>query len=480
MSFSEFGQQPFIHSSEVRWGQPPDRTLALLDQLPGEPGRELRLLVKEICSRTQIHPTMVLPTLISGMASAVYGSRIIQCPDGREEPVSCFTVVLAPSTTGKTRLHRLLHKAHEEHDTREYLRAEDQDANTQPGKARVRRRPVLVQDTSLRGLMERLRGVGEAVSFSMSEGLPALMSPLFRGHLGNLNSLYDGGGSGPLLRGNNTQLFIRHATLNLLIMVQPGPFGDYMKSFGKYAHEIGFFSRCMFAIVPPATGNRDIFSSTDNGLIDKYFQRVNSLLAKRSVELESGVTDQTVITFDQGATELWQSLAAGMQHAPTGQPPFMQEVTNRSMSNAARIAGALHAFFGDSCQLTRDFLHVGWLIVQWHLEQYREQFQPGLAPVPMIPPRANLVLSPRQKQEQREREDGSLILEKIEEQCRLMFTDAALKSKVCIRSGLYSARFRTALMRLVDQGMVIEIGTGARAQLKIRYPLSCSASASSV
>lgn len=472
MSFHQLGSWPRPANNVFTWGQKPDRTARLLDELPGEAGRELRGLVGDICAKVQAQPAMVLPTLISAMATAVHGGRMVHCPDGREEPVACFMIVLAPSTSGKTRVHRLLHKAHEKHDTNAHLQAECESLLEKPT---ARLRPVMIEDATSPGLMRRLRGVGEAVSLSVSEGMHALYSPLFRKQLADLNVLYDGGGSGPILRGNS-RVLVRRATLNLLIMAQPDPFAEYMASYGKGARGIGFVGRCLFAHVPPNAGLMPSAYREADGVLDRYYERVTKLLSFRSSALASGNVDQAEISFDAAATELWRSLACDMHHRLVGEYAHIQDAANRGMANAARIAGAIHAFFGDGPQITAHCLRAAWLIVQWHLEQFCELFPPELRPMPAFAPRAKPVLSPRQKREQREQEDATLILEKIAEQCHLMRTSSALKSKVSIRSGIYPARFRTALMRLIDEGVVSEIGTGARAQLRICQPVPAPAS----
>ena len=51
--------------------------------------------------------------------------------------------------------------------------------------------------------------------------------------------------------------------------------------------------------------------------------------------------------------------------------------------------------------------------------------------------------------------------------CRQLESKSVPKEKVYIRSGLYNARFRTALMRLTDEGHVIEEHTRRAALLSI-------------
>lgn len=433
----------------------------------------LRDWVLAIAIKLDVDPGMVLATLLSGMGAGLNGGKVAKRPDDGLEPLACFTVVLAGPTTGKTRTHKLVHTAHNSHDICRYKSYQqrrrggtrdevDSDGALAVPAGDARLRSVILQDTSNRGLLEALEGVGESTAISIHEGQKVLESVLFRRHLDTLNVLHDGEGRAMITRGKGDRVIAHNATLTTLVMVQPDIFGAYLEKHGKTARGIGFLARCLFTTVPRFRHPVDRSLKDPDECLAAYHAKVETFLKDRLAKLEAGETEPEVIAFSPEACQLWQELSAEQHNLTNTMYWHVQDAANRAMQNVARVAGIIHSYDDVGGDIPSETLDAAWAIVQWHLTQFAELFPPKPLPAP-LPPKPTA----QEKQFWRETEDGKVILNCITEMCWRNREPDALKSKVFIRSGLYNARFRTALMRLVDEDVVLESGEGTQTRLSI-------------
>lgn len=435
----------------------------------------LRNWVHAISHQLGVDRGLSLSTLLAGMGAAVQGTRMVRLPHGGDEPLACFTFVLAGPTTGKTRTHRLVHQVHNEHDIRRYQAfrgrkvrpgVEDPEGSSSGRDVQVapRLRPIVLQDTSRRGLIEALDGVGESTTISVDEGAQVLGTALLRHELGlgTLNSLYDGSGKAMLRRSNGEIVAAHAASLTVLIMVQPDIFQAYLRKYGDTARNIGFLSRCLFTTLPAVPEWLYLSMAPPEGCLEAYHAKASSFLDVRLAQLESGDYETEAIHFSPGAAQLWSQLVNEQQHLTASQYRHVQDAANRSLQNVTRIAGIIHCYSDEGSEISTDSLMAAWAIVQWSLGHFARIFPPQAPPAIQMPK-----LTPQQKRQQREIEDCQTILNCIVEACVRNCEPDALKSKVFIRSGLYNARFRTALMRLVDEGQVLESGIGSTSRISI-------------
>ena len=433
----------------------------------------LRDWVNAIAIKLDVDPGMVLATLLSGMAAGINGGKVAKRPDDGVEPLACFTVVLAGPTTGKTRTHKLVHAAHNIHDICRYKSYQqgkrgatrdtaDSDGTLPMPAGAARLRSVILQDTSNRGLLEALEGVGESTAISIHEGQKALESVLFRRHLDTLNVLHDGEGQATITRGKGDRVIAHNATLTTLVMVQPDIFGIHLKKQGQAARGIGFLARCLFTTTPQFRNPVDRSLKDPDECLAVYHAKVETFLKHRLAKLEAGETDPDVIAFSPKACQLWHSMMAEHRQLTNTVYWHVQDAANRGMQNVVRVAGIIHSYDDLEGDIPPETLEAAWAIVQWHLAQFAELFPPE--PLPVLPPPKP---TSRHKQLYREFEDGKVIVNCITEMCWRNQESDALKSKVFIRSALYNARFRTALMRLVDEGVVLESGEGNQTRLSI-------------
>lgn len=444
----------------------------LSDVMPELPA-QLRNWVHAISCELEVDRGLALSTLLSGMASAVQGTRMVRLPRGGDEPLAYFSIILAGPTTGKTRTYRVVHKVHEAHDIIRYQsyvesrrtptasnpRTPDEAPHTRP--AAVRLRPIILQDTSKRGLLEVLEGVGESTAISVDEGDRVLETELFRGQLATLNSLHDGTGKVMMRRGKHDVIAAHNASFTVLVMVQPDAFEAYFLKCGA-ARGNGFLARCLITTLPAFPEWIPFPMQAPEGCLETYYAKASTFLDARLVQLESGCNEVEAIHFSPGAAHLWSHLATEQHHLTAAQYRHVQDAANRSMQNVARIAGIIHCYCDEGDDISVESLRAAWAIVQWSLGQFARTFPPkALPPAPVAKP------TPRQKRQQREIDDCQTILDCIAEACARNQEPDALRSKVLIRSGLYNARFRTALMRLVDEGVVLESDNGRGARLSI-------------
>jgi hypothetical protein len=437
----------------------------------------LRAMVSAASADIGTDPGMTLSTLVSAMAAAIHGQRVVERPDGGIEPMAIFSVILAGPATGKTRLHKLAHSRHDAEDAHRYVaygqarcmarsrRAkapEDGGDEAAATITRPRLRPVLLQDVSNRGLLEAVEGVGEATSISVHEGQKVLGSALFRQHLDTLNVLYDAESRTTLTRGKGDVVQSFDATLNVLVMVQPDVFGLYLQTHGEHARAIGFLGRCLFTSIPPIRPLPNALLGVDDGCLEVYAANVQSFLNARLAKLETGNTEREVVKFSDGARDLWRQLVNEHEQLTRARYSHVQDAASRAMQNVVRIAGILHSYGGLSGDIPPETLNAAWVMVQWHMTEFAKLFPPSpIAPLVRVKPTA------REKQLQREVDDARAILDCVAQLCGQLQEPAVLKSKVFIRSGLYHARFRTALMRLVDEGHVLESGEGKQTRVSI-------------
>ena len=443
----------------------------------------MRNLTHAIAAKLEVDVGMALSTLLSGMASAVQGLKVVKRPDGGTEPLSLFSIVLAAPTTGKTRTHKLVHRAHNAQDIHRYQEYQQAKKGRRPLKVGValpevadetgnvansarsgdpRLRWVILQNSTNRALLEAVEGVGEASSVSSHEGQNVLNSDVFKRNLETLNILFDGNDKAILTRAKGDFVMSAQATLVLLVMAQQDIFGNYVRKYGDYARGIGFFARALFTCVPLFRNPPDLCIQFPADCLDNYERQVTAYLDAQRNKLEAGITAREEMAFSQEACQLYWQLTRERQHLTSTMYWHIQDAANRAMQNVIRISAIMHAFSGETGDIPPNTLAAAYAIVEWHLAQFSEIFPPKPLPLPTQPKP-----STRERQLQRQFEDMRTITDCISELCCRSREPDALKFKVFVGSGLYNARFRTALMRLTDEGHVLESGEGKEARLSI-------------
>lgn len=448
------GDFPPLHSMEST-----NAFVAAMNALPDF----LRIQVSALVDATGAHPALALSTLLSGMAAGVHGRYLVQRENGDTDTLGLYMMILSGRTTGKSSVFRLVYEPHKaevltryrafklaKQAARKQCRPEE-DPMIDPGSGSARFREHLLQDVTKRGLLESLEGIGESVSIAAHDGESVLKTPLFRQNLSTLNELYDGKNASGIRRSGGELTFALDSSVNVLAMTQPEIARELYEYHGERARQIGFDARCLYAVVPPMRPHP--VSSHDQAVacLAPYYERARTHLAVRLMRLEAGITDREVLVLSGEAGQLWTRLVSDHDQRYGGHYCHFQDAADRTPQNARRLAANIHAYSVDPGDISSEALYAGWMISQWFLMEFSCAF-----------PRAQILavksakLTPREKQQVRENEDCQLIIERIHSLCQLLGTESVSKDKVFARSGLYNARFRTAVTRVIDEGHVLE------------------------
>ena len=432
----------------------------------------MRALISCISTRLKVDPGMVLAALEAGMASAAHGVACVTHPHGGRELLSCFGVVIAGPTMGKTRTYRETHRVHLEEDLRRHassLVAEQSRNQTSGGRvwrAHDRIRWVALQNATNRGLIEVLEGVGGSTAVVSDEGQNVLSSDLFKRHLDTCNSLYDGSRV-MLNRAHGRSMVATDASLVSFVMIQPDRFSSYCQKYGELARGIGFFARTLFTISGPIQPWSTASLEMADGSVERYENKVRDLLTRQHARTQDGNTERQAIKFTSEALGVFASLEQEHLREIPLFYPHMEDAANRALQNVVRLAAILHIFSDESGDIPAATLLSAYSLVKWHLAHFSILF-PAAAPT--------LPLSPQQLAAQRAMqrcmEDRDAIHAIIVELSRVRQSQTVLKSEVqtLFRAHAYDARFRAALLRLKNEGTVIESPGGQTARLSIVPP----------
>ena len=449
-----------------------------------------------------------LMTLLSGMASALCGLKVVERPDGGVEQASLIVFAQAPPAYGKTRLFKQVFKAHQAMDVKRlsaYIAASLQARKRGSGDSDdnecvvPRLRLTTLQDTSKFGLLEVIAGIGESVSLATHEGNLILNSNLFRSDgLEMATTLWDGEGTIQTNRRGKVMIAM-NATANMLVMVQADVREAYCKKHGEHARGIGFFSRALF--VNASTWDNAPFQPIgfhEDCLLD-YHDRVRTFLTRRFARMEAasmpstmrnpGAEECSLDATEHGGAET----AAGGDQGPALEPEvmalspqaanlyfelqrelqghwsghhYMQDVLGCAMQNVLRIAGIMQAFVDEEVPVSAGALNAAYLVVDFCLAQFSTVFPPE--PIKFTPFKPiRFRVSAQQRAAQRLREDAQAIVDGVCALCQLRKESDVLLADVRERLGIYPLRFRAALAALEDEGRVLLTGKAREMRISI-------------
>ncbi len=393
-------------------------------QSPGVLPDQVREWAIALAIKSGVSFEFALLTLLSGMASAVCGLKVVERPDGGVEQTSLIVFAQAPPAYGKTRLYKQVFKAHQAMDVKRLsayiatsLQARKRGAGGSDDNDYVEHRLRLtnVQDTSKFGLLEAINGIGESVSLTTHEGNLILNSNLFRSDgLEMATTLWDGEGTIQTNRRGKVMIAM-NATANMLVMVQSDVREAYCKKHGEHARGIGFFSRALF-VNAPVWGNAPFQPAEfqEDCLLD-YHDRVQRFLTRKFSRMEAASmpstatqgpdaepleaaedagsaigeheeaanvtaagrspSDPEVMVLTPQAANLYFDLLREIQGNWSGHL-YMQDAVGRAMQNVLRIAGNMQAFVDDEAPVSAGVMYAAYLVVDFCLTQFSAVFQP--------------------------------------------------------------------------------------------------------
>ena len=477
-------------------------------QSPGVLPDPIREWAIALAIKSGVSFEFALLTLLSGMASAVCGLKVVERPDGGVEQTSLIVFAQAPPAYGKTRLYKEVFKAHQTMDVKRlsaYIAASLQARKRGPGWSdgneyvEPRLRLTNAQDTSKFGLLEAINGVGESVSLTTHEGNLILNSNLFRSDgLEMATTLWDGEGTIQTNRRGKVMIAM-NATASMLVMVQNDVREAYCSKHGEHARGVGFFSRTLW-VNAPMWGHAPFQPSEfrEDCLVD-YHNRVQHFLTRKFARMEAvsmppsfshepggdvealestgidgpgaqerdGATaatadvsslDPEMILLTPQAAALYFDLQREIQGNWSGHL-YMRDAVGRAMQNVLRIAGNMQAFIDDEAPVSAGVMHAAYLVVDFCLAEFSTVFPP--APIKFAPSKPILFkLSAQQRAAQRVREDAQAIVDGVCALCQLRKEADVLLADVRERLGIYPLRFRAALAALEDERRVLVTGKG--------------------
>lgn len=453
-----------------------------------------------------------LMTLLSGMASAVCGLKVVERPDGGVEQTSLIVFAQAPPAYGKTRLYKQVFKAHQDMDVkrlRGYIAASHQ-ARKRGGSdggdsVAARLRLTTLQDTSKFGLLEAIAGIGESVSLTTHEGNLILNSNLFRSDgLEMFTTLWDGEGTIQTNRRGKVMIAM-NATASMLVMVQADVHEAYCKKHGEHARGIGFFSRTLFVNAPAWVNAPFQPLECHQGCLLDYHDRVESFLTRKFARMavasmpstlqnpgakkealeaiegggawggehevtselaaEGGTLDPEVMVLAPQAANLYFDLQRELQGRWLGHH-YMQDALGRAMQNVLRVAGIMQAFVDDEAPVSAGALNAAYQVVNFCLNQFSSVFPPE--PIKFAPFKPiRIKLSAQQRAAQRVRDDAQAIVDGVCALCQHRKEADVLLADVRERLGVYPLRFRAALAALEDEGRVLVRGKGRDMRISV-------------
>lgn len=430
---------------------------------------KLRTWAQALSSGLQVDFDFALVTLLSGMASAVNGLKVVGRPDGGEEVLALSCILLAPPTYGKSRVFKRVHVAHHDADVE---RHNAHEAALRVPRSRGDRSPFprlrlsTVADCSRRGLLEEIRGVREATSMSSHEGNQLLRSNLFQqGGLDMLTMLWDGGSVVQQRRGRGDVLVASDATLNFLIMLQNDIFASYLDSKGgRHARDIGWFARCLFVSAPSSSQPLPQDQATGMDCLEAFDNHVSEFLQTKLARQEAEDMNPDALELSPEGRQAYADLTHADEFVVGFQNRHMHDAINRGKQSALRISGIIQMFEDAETEISVSAVLTACDVVRKSLREYARMFPPEMMPIRKIQARPMTAI---ERRAQREVEDCQRVLEVTAELCRLTQQPEVPRSRVMIRSGLYAARFSTAEMRLVDEGRIQVAGSGTERLMRI-------------
>ena len=483
-------------------------------QAPGVLPEPIREWAIALAIKSGVSFEFALLTLLSGMASALCGLKVVERPDGGVEQTSLIVFAQAPPAYGKTRLFKQVFKAHQAMDVKRLsayiaasLRVRKRGSGGPDGNECVvpRLRLSTLQDTSKFGLLEVIAGIGESVSLTTHEGNLILNSNLFRSDgLEMATTLWDGEGTIQTNRRGKVMIAM-NATANMLVMVQADVREAYCKKHGEHARGIGFFSRALF-VNAPAWANAPFqqpefhedcladYHDRVEGFLTRKFARMEAasmpstmqnpgaktepLAANEDAEAETGAHEETAGVGDEArlldpeamalspqAANLYYELQRDLQVHWSGHH-YMQDALGRAMQNVLRIAAIMEAFVDDEAPVSAGALNSAYLVVHFCLTQFSTVFPPE--PIKFAPFKPiRIKASAQQRAAQRLREDAQAIVDGVCALCQLRKEADVLLADVRERLGIYPLRFRAALATLEDEGRVLVTGKGRDMRISI-------------
>lgn len=428
---------------------------------------DLQKLVYAGCSKiSKLDLAISLSNCLGGMAAGIVGVKKVCTPKGDIEPLALIQFISAPPVRGKSAARRLFFQPHFMHDE---MRLADYE-QARMGDKSARLREVVITDVNNRSLLSGLEGIGHTTTIYPPEGNSLLTSYFFRQKPDVLCALWDLCEKVNLAGENGKRIVAMHINACVIVAAQPGKFEDYMDAYGLAAADIGQLQRTLPTLTPQISMPEGFRMDDADAVLKAYSDKVTAFLETNYALVRSGKVERDKLYFGSVATGEWHEMVKELSRKAAMQSnPALAQAYDRAIQHVTRIAGIIHAYFGESEEISADSLRAAWFITLWYMEQLAE-IMPLKQPKP---PK----FTTQERQAHREFDDCRKILQVLSELEYLQNHDNPDKvgvpvSKLFTRCGIYRQRFNTAYERSKDERWIIEIGKGndVRALLPKKLP----------
>lgn len=402
--------------------------------------------------------------LTDGLAAA---GAVVHCgfdcvtPDGDSLPATLNTCVVAPSATGKGRSIKLFFRhflnSHKQRKPRSIERNGRGDPLTPARKPLVE---AMVNNISVRRLIQELDGVGMNLTIQREEGASFLTTDLFKHGTDALTQVWSG--DPPLdhfVMG--AELVAVDARVSLGFRIQPDLMYDYLRHSGRLSYKLGFWPRAIAGCHDPERfpeNERYRPNFFRSGTARPFHDRVEELAASINSLREPGGVDRIGMELGVEATAFMLELGLRMKSWTPNYYQDIREAAGRAWENTLRIAVVLHVFCVGAGKVSLDMVECAWAIAEWSLSQHRLIFIEAISHAPgqevlatsayAMQPKA-----PKPAKLPRPLQDAQWVLTCLDRMCT-PFVRQAMLSDVRLLGGLPEKRLMTALAWLKQEGIV--------------------------
>jgi hypothetical protein len=377
----------------------------------------IREAAYEVLEHTKAPDALIGMAFIHGLTLSCQGLVDVRLPTGQVKSVSQNMLIIAESGERKTTVYDLVLKPVKDADNEsilmyrsrlEQFKIEDElwhatfkgisraiskakskgeltteleqqlseHGRLKPKKPRLRY--YLRQDMTSKAIMEALDGDGESIAISIDEGhvyFKSASSSCFGLH----NQIWDSPESLSLNRADLEFLFAKHPRESVCIMTQSAPFKAYIEKRGSVARGSGYWARYLVAWPQSTQGYRGVKPGEQIWkYLPKFHARVNELLEEYRIMIESGKVERKIVEFSEDAKARWYELAAQVEGMlrPGEYLSDINDFASKIMEIIARLAAAMHYFNGEGGKITHDTLERSFILVRWHIEEFKFLFSP--------------------------------------------------------------------------------------------------------
>lgn len=193
-------------------------------------------------------------------------------------------------------------------------------------------------------------------------------------NLSTYNELWSGSTIKIDRRGSDSYT-LQGARLSMGLMVQEAPLRSFFDKSGGLARGSGFIARFLISWPKSTQGTRPYVEAPTNWpALNRFNERISSILNRQALILESGVLEPKLIGFTPEAKRLWVKFHDDVEAEllPDGQMADIKDVASKAADNVARLACLFHVFeYGIETPISKESVIQAGRLVTWHLHEAR-------------------------------------------------------------------------------------------------------------